>query len=68
MLTCDEMPWPPTAGVPYRVGDFTEIVEPGAADGAASCAGERTFRVAEDVWNADYSERRIVKFAAISAT
>jgi hypothetical protein len=65
------MPWPPTAGEPYRVddalGSFTEMVMPGACANAHSLDQDRSFVVAEDEWNADYTMRRIKQFEAISA-
>jgi len=72
MKAAHEMPWPPPEGVPYLVSDpmgaYTEVIEPGALEGAEEMPGDRAFRVAEDQWSADYNERRILKIAAISKT
>jgi len=71
MRRAAEMPWPPTAGEPYRVddalGSFTEIVMPGACTGACRVEGDRVFLVAEDEWSDDYTVRRIKRFEIISA-
>jgi len=71
MRQAHDMPWPPTAGEPYRIddamGSFTEIVMPGACAGARRISGKRRFVVAVDEWSKDFSERRIKRFEAISA-
>lgn len=70
MRRAADMPWPPTAGEPYLVGDalssFTEIVMPGACANARALDQDRTFIVARDEWSDDYTVRRIKQFEAIS--
>lgn len=70
MRRAADMPWPPTAGEPYRVDDamggFTEIVLPGACTNAGSLDQDRTFIVADDEWSSDYTVRHIKQFEAIS--
>ena len=76
MREAHEIPWPPPVGEPYRVhdglGSYTEIVLPGAMDGAQwipavpGSAAARGFVVARDEWDQGFAVRRIHKFKTIS--
>lgn len=73
MKFAHEMPWPPPPDTPYRVddhfGSYVEMFAPGAVDGAEiTRASDRSFIVAEDEWNVDSTERRILKVKQISAS
>ncbi len=71
MKTAAEIPWPPPVEVPYRVEDgfgaFVEVVAEGAYDGAEEIEHkQRTFVVAEEEWDDEMTERRILRFAKVS--
>jgi hypothetical protein len=61
----------PVFDTPYRVGEgameFVEIIVKGADEGAEVLEGvDRGLIVAEQEWNADFTERRITRIQAIS--